>query len=375
MATRYMWENGNDVIDVTETDRPYNRIDVTETRPPVVEGTIIDMTRATRAPSNDTLGQFNLYEAKSPRRLHTMPGGERVGFTPTGARNIQAADRRLQGNFGGVRIMDGQYVGTQADGSRVVVDNSPEGFAPIMTQDNRLALSPEAVAQLGRTQLAEELAARAMDARSLQNEGRIDVVRRDMQRVADMGFVPRGTDAIRQQQMRGTLQRGQQDWLERNRPRDMMQRLNTRDQIMAQAEASQMTPQIMVADGVMAGYDPISKKIVTDASGARAIAASKVKDDTIQGMSDDDLNNRLIQLKARQIGELDQMEQFMVQAKMKDGKPTKESEALKQQLQKSKWNPDMQPFLDQYQAEWNRRNGGKAPAQKTGAPASKWALK
>jgi hypothetical protein len=158
-----------------------------------------------------------------------------------------------------------------------------------------------------------------------------------------------------------------------------MTRRNTADQIMTQADASRMTPQVMTQDGVMAGWDPISQKIVTDSSGAKAMAAGRVKDDTITGMSDDDLNNRLISLKARQIGELDDMDKLRVDGLLRSG--DKEGAArLKEQLQKSKWSPDMQPFLDQYQAEWERRTGKKAGAGQQAAPSAggkggKWALK
>ena len=124
----------------------------------------------------------------------------------------------------------------------------------------------------------------------------------------------------------------------------------------------------MTQDGVATGWDPISQKIVTDSSGARAMAVGRVKDDTLTGMSDDDLNNRLIALKARKIGELDSIEKMQVDGLVRSGK-VKEAAALKQQLQKSKWSPEMQQFEDDYLSEYNRRRG-KAPEQKQATPAA-----
>lgn len=368
---RYMQDDGRNVIDVTgDETKNFNLIDVTAERPPVVEGLMIDTPR-NRMPAIDPAGQFNEYQANSPRRIGTMPGGERVGFTGAGARNIMAADRRLQGDFGGVQINDGEYAVTGADGARAVRSNMPEGFAPIMSRDSRLALSPEAIAGLGRTQLEEEIAAQAMQ-RTGGQQGVINTVRGDMQRVADMGFVPEGTDLMRKRQMRGTLIDAREDWQDNNRPRDLMTRRNTADQIMTQADASLRTPQVMTQDGVATGWDPRQQKIVTDSSGARAMAVGRVKDDTITGISDDDLNNRLIALKARQIGELDDMDKLRVDGLLRSGDKAGAAK-LKEQLQKSKWSPDMQPYYDQYQAEWERRNGKKAPA--AGGKGGKWALK
>lgn len=370
MATRsrYVFGRNNKLMDVTGTDDTYNTIMVMDTRP-VVEGSTID--RSLMGPdSANPQGQFRGYEAMDPRPIGSMPGGERSVVTRAGAGIMEAADRRLMGDYGGVRVNDGQFAGTDAQGRRSVMTAMPEGFAPIMTNDNRLALSPEAAGALGQRQIMEDQAA-SRGPVSVQQMGQRLSVRKQLQAQADQGVAP-GTDALNREQMRGTMRDANVDWLERNRPKDLMKRINTQNQIMTQTEASLMTPQVMTQDGVMAGWDPIRKKIVSDASGAEAIAQGRIqeaqiqasgrgKDQSVQGMSDDDLNNRLVQLRARQIGELDDIEKLRVESLMKQGKP-QEAAALKDQLQKSKWSPEMQPYFDQYQSEWNRRNGVKPGA-------------
>jgi hypothetical protein len=105
-------------------------------------------------------------------------------------------------------------------------------------------------------------------------------VRKQLQAQADSGsaygFAP-GTDARNRETMRGTEERQADLMLKRSRPRDLMQRRNTADQIMTQADASLMMPQVQTQDGVMAGWDPINQRIVSDASGAKALAASQRK--------------------------------------------------------------------------------------------------
>jgi len=357
-------KNGNlmedDTLEIEVTKPPRNRIDVTDTRMPVVEGMTIDMTRAQRGgPGGYPMGQFNLYEQLSPRPIGSIPGGERIVVTDRGMDLITGADRRLQGDYGGIRIADGESAGTDQTGNRIKIINNHEGFAPILSQDGRIALSPKAVSELGKRQLEDEQAARAIEGRPGVGynaaANRIDL-KSVLQKQADQGFVAPGTDARNREIMRGTEARNANIVLDRSRPRGVETRINTRDQIMAQAEAAQMTPQVMTADGVMAGYDPITKRIVSDASGAQALAAAKTKDNSIAGMSDDELNNRLIALKARKIGELDSIEKFRVEDMVRKG-DVAGAEALKQQLQKSKWSPEMQQFEDDYLAEYNRRKG------------------
>lgn len=344
-------ENGNLIIDVTKTARPEMagpRIDVTRMPEPAVDALIIDASRP---------GQPREYTRPFSRGIIF---DERVVATPTGSNRIQAADRSLMSRgAGGLRIVD---------------PGMPEGGfgmrdrAAGVSGDGRIVLSPEAIGELGKRQIMEEQAALALQG-PLPKQNLIDVTRRDMQRVADMGFVPRGTDPARQGQMRGTLQRGQQDWLERNRPRDMMQRLNTSDQIMAQAEASQMTPQIMVADGVMAGYDPISKKIVTDASGARAIAASRTPDKSLDGEDDKTLIDTYSKMQQRKAGKLGETEARWYSMLLKQD--PKEAEQYKRTII-GEWTDNDEQLFGQVTSRLSGRGLlNKAPAGK----ANKWALK
>lgn len=308
MARRFMLDKDGKLIDVTGTEQPYNRIDVTATRPPVVEGLTVDMTRAQRGgPVADPMAQFNSYEQQSPRRIGSMPGGERSVVTNQGAPIITGADRRLQEDYGGIRILDGEAAGTDPMGNRIKIDNNPEGFAPIVSQDGRLSLSPGAIDALGQRQMQDEQAAKAMRegaavAPSIGMQ-RIDL-RSVLQKQADQGFVRPGTDARNFEAMDATLARGDETWLKRNRPAKMIERGNTRDQIMAQALGAQNTPQVMTQDGVMAGYDPITKKIVSDSSGAQAMAASKIKDISLDSETDKTIMDETAKLEMRKSGKL-----------------------------------------------------------------------
>ena len=362
MARRFMMDKDDRFIDVTGTDEPYNRIEVTETRPPVVEGMTIDMTRAQHAgPVADPMSQFNPYEQQSPRRIGTMPGGERSVVTDRGAPIITGADRRLQGDYGGIRILDGESVGTDKMGNRIKIDNNPEGFAPIVSQDGRLSLSPRAIDALGQRQIQDEGAAQAMLDKNPGNVGMAGMnnrilLRSVLQKQADQGFVRPGTDQANRITMDQTTARADQKWLNRGRPRDVMDRVNTSDKIMAGADASRMTPQIMTQDGVMAGWDPQRQTIVSDSSGAQAMAASKTKDKTLGDMTRDELLQRKTAMLARQLGELDTEETRIYQGYISQNK-TKEAEDYKAAVQRTKWHPEMKKSLDEYDAEINRRDG------------------
>jgi hypothetical protein len=206
----------------------------------------------------------------------------------------------MEGGYGGVMVRDGIMTGTDADGNRVNNVMTPEGFAPVKSNDQRIAMSPEAVGIMGNRQLQEEQAVDGiaiddgtprpgiMDRSFAATQNRMSV-RKQLQAQADSGaaygFAP-GTDARNRETMRGTEARQASQMLERSRPRDLMQRRNTADQIMTQADASLMTPQIQVQDGVMAGWEPVQRdqngklkpgRIVSDASGAKALAASQRK--------------------------------------------------------------------------------------------------
>jgi hypothetical protein len=200
-----------------------------------------------------------------------------------------AADRRLmEGGYGGVMVRDGIMTGTDAEGNRVQNVMTPEGFAPIRSNDQRIAMSPEALGIMGNRQLQEEYAVDGiaiddgtprpgiMDRSFAATQNRMSV-RKQLQAQADQGFVAPGTDARNREIMRSTEERQAGRMLDRSRPRDLMARRNTADQIMTQADASLMTPQVQTQDGVMAGWDPINRKIVSDSSGAKALAASRSK--------------------------------------------------------------------------------------------------
>ena len=342
-------ENGRLIIDVTKAPRPEMagpRIDVTRMPEPVVDALIIDASRP---------GQPREYTRPFSRGI--IPD-ERVVATPTGSNRIQAADRWLMSRgAGGLRIVD---------------PGMPEGGfgmrdrAAGVSGDGRIVLSPEAIGELGKRQIMEEQAAQALE-RTMINPAAPFMA--SAQKQADQGFLPREIDVTRKAQMRRTLQRGQQDWLERNRPRDMMQRLNTRDQIMAQAEASQMTPQIMVADGVMAGYDPISKKIVTDASGARAIAASRTPDKSLDGEDDKTLIDTYSKMQQRKAGKLGETEARWYSMLLKQD--PKEAEQYKRTII-GEWTDNDEQLFGQVTSRLSGRGLlNKAPAGK----ANKWALK
>jgi hypothetical protein len=361
-------ENGNLIIDVTKTARPEMagpRIDVTREPPPIIDALTIDAAHNTRPdpvfigqnfnPLPSETGQFRKYTQVSSR----APGDftERTVSSAAGAPRIQAADRSLmRRGAGGLRIVD-PIMPEDGFGMR--------REAAGVSGDGRIVLSPEAIGELGKRQIMEEQAAQALQG-PLPKQNLIDVTRRDMQRVADMGFVPRGTDAMRQQQMRGTLQRGQQDWLERNRPKDMMQRLNTSDQIMAQAEGAQMTPQVVVADGVMAGYEPISKRIVSDSSGARAIAASKIPDKSLDAEDDKTLIDTYSKMQQRKAGKLGETEARWYSMLLKED--PKEAEQYKRTII-GEWTDNDDQLFGQITSRLSGRGLlNKQPAQKTGAP-------
>ena len=292
MATRnrYGFDRNNRLMDVTGPDGEDNTIVVTGRRP-IMEAMTIDQGLMTRpdpvftgqlmnGPVSET-GQFRANEAWNPRQVGSMPGGERRAATRFGAYRLMDADQRLMdGGYGGIQINDGEFEATDAGRNRSVRTLMPEGYAPIMSRDGRLTMSPQAVGALGARQLMEggqrdPMMGPAIGARELGN--RLSV-RKQLQAQADQGFVKPGTDATNRAQMRGTLMDANADWLERNKPRLMMERNNTASQIMAGAEASQVTPQIMTQDGVMAGYDPKRREIVSDASGAKAIAQGRIQE-------------------------------------------------------------------------------------------------
>lgn len=349
MAKRYgeveMDEDGRLIIDVTKMARPEMagpRIDVTREPEPIVDALTIDASRP---------GEFRNYTQGSAR----APGDftERTVANKRGAPRIQAADRSLmERGAGGLRIVD--PIMTQ-DGFGM------RGQAAGVSGDGTIVLSPDAIGELGKRQMLEEDAAIAMRAKQA-DQNIIDVTRRvGLQAKADQGFLPRDIDVTRKAQMRETLRQGQQDWLERNKPRMMMERLNTRDQIMAQAEGSQRTPQVMTQDGVMAGWDPINRKIVSDASGARAMAASRTKDLSLQSMTDDEINQRKLSYEKLMIGDMTEMEKNVYSDHMRKGELDK-AKALQDGLIRAKWSPVMQESYQDYQDEYDRRKG-KSPKQ------------
>jgi hypothetical protein len=238
----------------------------------MVEGLTID--RTMMGPNSvNPMGQFRPYAEFSTR---PASGGERRVVTDPGAGRLLAADRRLmEGGYGGVMVRDGIITGTDEQGERVQNVMTPEGMAPVRTNDQRLAMSPEAVGIMGNRQLQEE-AALQRGPFSTQAMGNRMSVRKELQARADQGFVAPGTDARNRETMRSTEERQADLMLKRSRPRDLMARRNTADQIMTQADASLMTPQVQTQDGVMAGWDPIKRQIVSDPSGAQATAQGKI---------------------------------------------------------------------------------------------------
>lgn len=295
---KYGYDNGSGLMD-EDPSKPWNTIIVEADRVPVVEGMTID--RSLMGPSAaNPMGQFRPYETMSPRPVGVAPGGERTVvmspgadrfMTPgvsdrykvaDGADRLLAADRRLMGDgYGGVMVRDGAMPGTDAQGKRVTTVMMPEDFAPIRTNDQRIAMSPEAVGAIGNRQIMEDQAVTRDPFTFQQKQQRLSL-RKELQAQADQGFLPPGTDARNREIMRGTEERQADIMLKRSRPRDLMTRRNTADQIMTQADATLMTPQVQTQDGVMAGWDPIKRQIVSDPSGAQATAQGKITEAQIQ---------------------------------------------------------------------------------------------
>lgn len=362
---RYGFDRNNRLMDVTGPDGEDNTIVVTGRRP-IMEAMTID-NGLMDGPASES-GQFRAYEAWNPRQVGSMPGGERT--VVAGSRGkwlMRGADQRLMDTgFGGMQVNDGQFRATNQQGQREDVSLMGEGYAPIMSKDGRIAMSPQAVGAMGARQLMEEQSTMRGPV-SVDQMGRRLSVRKQLQAQADQGFVRPGTDARNLEAMDATIARGDEVWLKRNRPRGMMERGNTQAQIMDQAQASLMTPQVSTQDGVMAGWDPIKKQIVSDASGAEAIAQGRIQeakikaeaarpDKSIADMTEDELRQRRTALNARKLGELSEQDGWVISDLIKRGK-TKEAEQTKQILMKSKWHPSMQEDLDAYDQEINKRKG------------------
>lgn len=342
--------SGRLIIDVTKEPRvmdgpPAGMAIAGEGPRPIVEGATIDM--AMMGPeSMNPGGQYRSYEAYSPRPVGVSPGGERTVVTSQGANILEGADRRLtQGGYGGVMVRDGVMTGTQG-GNRESVVMQPEGFAPIRTNDQRIAMSPEALGALGNRQIMEEQAA-------LPRSSPVPLsLRKELQAQADRGFLPAGTDARNREIMRGTEARNNQLMLERSRPRDMMDRINQRDRVMSGAEASLMTPQVQTQDGVMAGWDPVQRKIVSDSSGAKAIAAAKVPDKTLGGEDDKTILEQVGKLNQRKNGKLDENQAIIYSQYMKTNPA--QAEQYKRSIV-GVWTPEDEQILNQYLDEGTRR--------------------
>jgi hypothetical protein len=347
MANRYddfeMDENGKLIIGVSKPGaQPL--IDVTGGQRPVVDALTIDASRP---------GEFRNYTQETPR----MPGGfgERVRIAPVATDNIMGADRSLmQRGAGGLRIVD---------------QGMPEGGfgmrreAAGVSGDGRIVLSPEAIAGLGRTQLEEEQAAQAMQ-RTRINPAAPIIAKAQAQ--ADQGFLPAGTDVMRKQQMRRTLIDARGDWQDNNRPRDIMTRRNTADQIMTQADASRMTPQVMTQDGVATGWDPISQKIVTDSSGARAMGASRTKDTSLDAEDDKTIADEVAKLNLRKNGKLTEQQAFWYGNMMKTD--PKQAEEYKASLI-GKWSDEDEQIFSRYKEQATKRGiiRQAAPAAASGS--------
>jgi hypothetical protein len=259
-----------------------------------------------------------------------------------------AADRRLmEGGYGGVMVRDGIITGTDEQGERVQNVMTPEGMAPVRTNDQRLAMSPEAVGIMGNRQLQEE-AALQRGPFSTQAMGNRMSVRKELQARADQGFVAPGTDARNRETMRSTEERQADLMLKRSRPRDLMARRNTADQIMTQADASLMTPQIQVQDGVMAGWDPINKRIVSDASGAQAMAearAPRIPDKSLAGEDDRTILDQISKMTQRKNGKLDENQAIIYSGLMKSD--PKQAAEYKQAIVGT-WTPEDDQIYQKY---------------------------
>lgn len=371
MATRnrYGFDRNNRLMDITGPDGEDNTILVTARRP-IMQGVTID--RGIMDTPSET-GQFREYEAWQPRPVGSMPGGERT--VVAGSRGkwlMRGADQRLMDTgFGGMQVNDGKFRATDSDGNRQDVSlMEKEGYSPIMSRDGRLALSPQAVGAMGERQLIEEQSLMRGPV-SVGQMGQRLSVRKQLQAQADQGFVKPGTDARNLEAMDATIARGDETWLRRNRPRAMMERGNTASQIMTQADASLMTPQVMTQDGVMAGWDPISKKIVSDASGAQAIAGARIeeakiqaagrtKDVSLQGEDDKTLMDEYSKRLLRKSGKLPADEALFYNNLMKTD--PKRAEGYKRALV-GEWGPEDDQINEQYQSELIRRGKlTKAPA-------------
>jgi hypothetical protein len=126
-----------------------------------------------------------------------------------------------------------------------------------------------------------------------------------------------------------------------------------------------MTPQVMTQDGVMAGWDPVGQKIVSDSSGARAMAAARVPDKSLQGENDKTLMDEYSKRLLRKSGKLPADEALIYNALMKTD--PKRAEGYKTALIGA-WGEEDDQINEQYRMELIRR--GKltdAPAAASGS--------
>lgn len=340
-------ENGRLVIDVTKMARPEEpaqlgpRIDVTQRPEPAVDGLMIRGGRP---------GEFRDYRAQDSRRAGGF--GERVVATRRGADNIVLADESMrERGMGGINIIQP----TTPEGS---FGRIPDAAG--VSGDGNVVLSQRAIDALG-TRVQED---RRNPMIRINRDSPMMV---EAQRKADTGGFRKGIDAENRGVMDRTTARNEQIMLQRSRPRDMMTRQNQENQIMAGADAARMTPQVMTADGVATGWDPVKQRIVTDLTGAQALGASRVKDNSLQGMTDDEVIQRKIALEARMIGDMNDMERLAYTDHIAKGRLDK-AKALQDSLIRTKWSPAMQASYDDYNNEYNRRRGN-APAKATVSPA------
>jgi hypothetical protein len=145
---------------------------------------------------------------------------------------------------------------------------------------------------------------------------------------------------------------------------------------MTQADASLMTPQIQVQDGVMAGWDPINRKIVSDSSGAQAMAdarAPRIPDKSLEGEDDKTILEQISKMTQRKNGKLDENQAIIYSGLMKSD--PKQAAEYKQAIVGT-WTPEDDQIYQKYIEHGVNRGliSTQKPAQGGGAakPGSKY---